>query len=172
MMRVPSPLRLAAVACGLGAAASLAGCGFTPLYATPGVSKGLSAISVSAPRGRVGYLLREDLDDQLGHDKSATPAYRLDLTLVQTRGPRGLTIADVAEYYDAGLTVQYKLTDIATGKVAHTGQVTTQVSYDDSGQAYADIAAAQDAQVRMAADAARRIQAQLQAWMLQQAPGG
>jgi len=161
----------ALAALSLAAAAScLAGCGFTPLYATPGISKGLASIEVAAPRGRVGYLLREDLDDALGRDKSAPATYRLDLTLAQTRGPRGLTIADVAEYYDAGLTVQYKLTEIATGKVARTGQVTSQVSYDDSGQAYADIAAAQDAQSRIAADAAQRIQAQLQAWILQQAP--
>jgi LPS-assembly lipoprotein len=164
----PPTLALAALA---AAATGLSGCGFTPLYATPGVSKGLASIEVAAPRGRVGFLLREDLDDALGHDKSAAPAYRLELTLVQTRGPRGLTIADVAEYYDVGLTVQYKLTDLATGKVTHTGQVTSQVSYDDSGQAYADIAAAQDAQTRIAADAAQRIQAQLQAWILRQAPG-
>jgi LPS-assembly lipoprotein len=163
-------VRLTLVA--LTIAPGLAGCGFTPMYATPGVSSGLAAIQVSAPHGRVGYLLREDLDDALGHDKSAAPAYRLDLTLVQTHGPRGLTIADVAEYYDLGLTVQYKLTSLATGKVAFSGQVTSQVSYDDSGQAYADIAAGQDAQNRIASDAARRIQIQLASWMTRQAPGG
>jgi LPS-assembly lipoprotein len=154
----------------LASAPVLAGCGFTPLYATPGVGKGLGTIEVAAPRGRVGYLLREDLDDALGRDRSAAPAYRLELTLVQSRGPRGLTRTDVADYYDVGLTVQYKLTEISTGKVAQTGQVTTQVSYDDSGQAYADIAAAQDAQNRIAAEAAQKIQIQLQAWMMRRAP--
>jgi LPS-assembly lipoprotein len=153
-------------------APALGGCGFTPLYATPGVTKGLAAIEVVAPHGRVGYLIREDLDDALGRDKSGPAAYRLELTLVQTRGPRGLTIADVAEYYDVGLTVQYKLTSLATGKVAYTGAVSSQVSYDDSGQAYSDIAAAQDAQDRIANDAAQRIQLELAAWMARQAPGG
>jgi LPS-assembly lipoprotein len=147
----------------------LGGCGFTPLYATPGVSAGLASIEVSAPKGRVGYLLREDLDDALGHDKAAPPAYRLEMTLVQSRGPRGLNIADVAEYYDVGLTVQYRLISIATGKVATSGAVTSQVSYDDSGQAYADISAGQDAQNRIASDAAQRIQVQLASWMHREA---
>jgi LPS-assembly lipoprotein len=151
-------------------APSMAGCGFTPMYATPGVSRGLAGIEVAAPHGRVGYLLREDLDDALGRDKGAPAAYRLDLVLVQSRGPRGLTLSDVAEYYDVGLTVQYKLTSLATGKAVYAGKVSSQVSYDDSGQAYADISAAQDAQSRIASDVARRIQVELAAWMTRQAP--
>ncbi len=156
---------------GLAAFAPLLGaCGFTPLYATPGLTKGLAAIEVQAPQGRVGYLLREDLDDALGHDKETKPAWRLELSLVQSRGPRGLTLTDVAEYYDLGVTVQYTLVRADTGKVVTKGQVTSQVSYDDSGAAYADIAAGQDAQTRVASDAARRIQIQLAAWMARQAP--
>jgi LPS-assembly lipoprotein len=167
-----SPRRFRLVVGAIAALApALAGCGFTPMYATPGVSAGLASIDVTAPHGRLGYLLREDLDDALGRDKSAPPAYRLELTMVQSRGPRGLNIADVADYYDLGLTVQYRLVSIVTGKVAASGAVTSQVSYDDTGQAYADIAAAQDAQGRVASDAAQRIQIQLASWMHRQAPG-
>jgi LPS-assembly lipoprotein len=155
----------------LALAPLLGGCGFTPMYATPGVSSGLASIEVSAPKGRLGYLLREDLDDALGRDKGAPPAYRLEMTLVSTRGPRGLNISDVAEYYDVGLTVQYRLVSIATGKVSASGAVTSQVAYDDSGQAYADISAAQDAQNRVASDVAQRIQVQLASWMHREAPG-
>jgi LPS-assembly lipoprotein len=169
-MRRPGPL-IAALSLAL-AGAGLTACGFTPLYATPGVSSGLTAIEVQAPHGRVGYLLREDLDDALGHDKDAKPAYRLEIVLVQTRGPRGLTLTDVAEYYDLGVTVQYALVSADTGKVVKRGQVTSQVSYDDSGAPYADISAGQDAQSRIASDAARRIQIQLAAWMAHQARAG
>ena len=140
---------------------SLEGCGFTPLYATPGVSSGLSSIQVVAPQGRVAYLLREDLDDALAHDKDAPPAYRLDFTVTETRGPRGLTINDVVERYELGLTVTYTLTAVATGKIAHSGEV----SYDESTQPYSGIAARQDTQDRAASDAARRIQLDLAAWM-------
>jgi LPS-assembly lipoprotein len=144
---------------------SLEGCGFTPLYATPGVSSGLSSIQVVAPQGRVAYLLREDLDDALAHDKDAPPAYRLDFTVTETRGPRGLTINDVVERYELGLTVSYTLTAVATGKIAHSGEVSSQVSYDESTQPYSGIAARQDTQDRAASDAARRIQLDLAAWM-------
>ena len=147
------------------ALAGLGGCGFTPLYATPGVSSGLSAINVVVPQGRVAFLLHQDLDDALGHDKSAPPVWRLDLTLVQGRDPRGLRLDDTAERYDLGLTVQFALTDLATGKVAHSGSVSTQVSYDAADAPYAGIAARQDSQNRAASDAARRIQIDLAAWM-------
>ncbi len=155
----------------LGVAVCLAGCGFTPLYGAPEITRGLSRIAVTAPPGRVGYLLGENLDDALGRDKTAPVAYRLDMTLAETRGPRGLTRTDVADYYDVGLTVRYSLVDIGTGKVVATGSVASQVSYDDSGQAYADIAAAQDADARIASDAARRIEIKIAAWMARQKPG-
>jgi LPS-assembly lipoprotein len=146
-------------------ALGLAGCGFTPLYATPGVSPGLAAIEVSAPKGRVGYLLRESLDDALAHDKDAQPRWRLDMEITSSRDPRGLRRDDVAERYELGITVRYILTEIATGKVAHTGAVTTEVSYDAADQPYAGIAARQDSQQRAAADAARKIHLDLVAWM-------
>jgi LPS-assembly lipoprotein len=170
--------RGAALTLSLGAVLTpLAGCGFTPLYAESGVASGLSSIQVEAPRGRVGYLLREALEDDLGRDKGAAPAYRLTMAVNETRGPRGLTIADVAEYYDIGLSVHYALISTRTGKVVTSGDVSSQVSYNDSGQAYGDIAAAQDADARAAADAASRIQMKLIAWVAkpnaqERPPGG
>ena len=96
----------------LVALAPLAGCGFTPLYARPGLGRELASVQVIAPQGRVGYLLREDLDDALGRDKAAAPRFRLEMTDLQTRDPRGLTLEDVAERYVLGLTVSYRLVDL------------------------------------------------------------
>lgn len=170
-MRASSRSGIAAAAVGLLAIAPLlSACGFTPLYAEQGVAKGLADIDVVSPQGRIGFLLHESLDDDLGHDKSAAPAYRLEMSLAQTRGPRGRTRTDVADYYDVGLTVHFTLISVASGRVACSGDVASQVSYDDSGQAYGDIAAAQDADSRVAADAARRIQIKLATWMARQAP--
>ncbi|MEP6967626.1 MAG: LPS assembly lipoprotein LptE [Pseudomonadota bacterium] len=160
------------------AAVGLAGCGFTPLYATPGVSSGLSSIEVVVPEGRVAFLLREDLDDALARDKAAAPAWRLDLAVAQTRDPRGLRADDVAERYELGVNVKYTLTEIASGRIAHIGQVASQVSYDAADAPYAGIAARQDSQQRAAADAARKIHLDLAAWMasrrtaLEPAPAG
>jgi LPS-assembly lipoprotein len=147
------------------------GCGFTPMYATPGLSSGLATIQVVAPQGRIGYLLQQDLEDALAHDKTAPPTWRLNMTLVQTRTPRGLSLNDVAERYDVGVTVKYTLTNLTTGKVAYSGQVVSQVSYDEADSPYAGIAARQDAQNRDASDAARRIQIQLAAWLARHPAG-
>ena len=147
------------------AAGGLGGCGFTPLYATPGLSKGLSSVQVVAPDGRVAYLLREALDDDLARDKDATPAWRLTFTVDQTRDPRGLTLNDYAQRYQVGVKVAYTLTNLSTGEVAHTGQVISEVSYDAANDPYAGIAARQDTQQRAAADAARKIEIDLAAWM-------
>lgn len=156
---------------GVCALLALAGCGFTPLYATQGVSPGLSSIQVIAPEGRVGYLLREDLDDELAHEKDAPPAYRLALVVSQTRDPRGLRQDNTAQRYEVGVTVRYTLTDAASGKVALTGQVTSEVSYDAADQPYAGIAAGQDTQRRAAADAARRIRLALSVWLAKRNAG-
>jgi LPS-assembly lipoprotein len=146
-------------------ALGLGGCGFTPLYGTPGLSKGLSSVQVSAPNGRVAYLVRESLDDDLARNKEAVPAWRLDFTVDQSRDPRGLTINDYAQRYQVGVTVTYKLTDLANGQVVHTGRAVSDVSYDAANDPYAGIAARQDSQQRAASDVARKIEIELAAWM-------
>ncbi len=155
----------------LAAAAPLGGCGFTPLYAAPGVAAGVTHIQVVAPQGRVGYLLREDLDDALGHAKGEAPKYRLEMVLNQVRQAHGLTANATAQRYELDLTVIYTLIDISTGKVATTGQVSSDVSYDSTVQPYAGIAARQDTQNRLASDAAQKIQVQIAAWLATHAAG-
>ena len=155
--------------------AALGGCGFTPLYATPGVGAGLSHIQVVAPpHDRVGYLLHEDLDDAFGHDAGAAPQYRLDMTLKEARTAHGLTANATAQRYELDMRVDYTLTEIATGKVVDTGFVISNVSYDSADQPYAGIAAGTDTQNRLASDAAHQeeLQVQVAAWMAAHARGG
>jgi LPS-assembly lipoprotein len=153
--------RAAAAVASLG----LSACGFTPLYAVPGVAGGLTHIQVVAPEGRVGFLLREDLDDAFGHAKGETPLYRLDMTLIQRRTAHGLTANATAQRYELDMRVEYTLTEIASGKVVHKGDVISNVSYDSADQPYAGIAARQDTQDRMASDAAQKIEVEIAAWM-------
>jgi LPS-assembly lipoprotein len=156
----------------LGCLAPLGGCGFTPLYAQPGVGADLSHIQVVAPEGRIGFLVRQDLDDALGHDQGAPPAYRLEMQLTQSRAAHGLNVENVAQRYELDMSVNYTLTDLATGKVATTGSVWSAVSYDSAAQPYAGIAARQDTQDRQAEDVANKIQLQLDAWMARAKSGG
>jgi LPS-assembly lipoprotein len=149
----------------LPAVLALGGCGFTPLYAQPGVAGGLTHIEVVAPKGRIGYLIRESLDDDLGRANGEAPLYRLEMALSEVRQAHGLNANDVAQRYEFDLKVTYTLTEIASGKVAHAGTIFSNVSYDSAAQPYAGIAAAEDAQNRLAADAAQKVELQVAAWM-------
>jgi len=143
------------------AAALLAACGFTPMYATPGLAPGLASIQVNVPHGRLAYLLGESLSDQLGRDRGAQPIYRLDVTVANRVFARGLNLDETAAYYENNLTVQYRLVDIATGRVLKTNSLPVEVTYAATDIPYAGIAAQEDAQQRAADEAAQRIRTDL-----------
>lgn len=149
----------------------LAGCGFTPLYAQPGVSPGLSSIETIAPQGRAGYLLRQSLDDLLVRDVGKPPAYRLQIDLRETRVPRGQRVDEAASRYELTLVAEWKLIVPATGAVAKQGVADAEVTFDRADQPYASIAGHQDAEERAAAELARKIQLQLADWMARGQPG-
>jgi LPS-assembly lipoprotein len=142
----------------------LASCGFTPLYATPGVVSNLAAIDVVAPQGRAGFLIRQHLDDAFGK-AGAQPAYRMNLSLGEARYPRGIRTDNVATRYEYVLTADYTLAALPSGAVAKKGRVRVELTYDSADQPYASIAAQQDAQDRATEEAARRIQLELAAWL-------
>ena len=151
---------LASIA-GAGAALGLTGCGFTPLYAKPGVTPGLAAIEVHAPHGRTAFLLGQDLDEAFARDRSAPPVYQLNFTVAEKRYPRGLRIDNVATLYETHVTVSYQLTEIATGRLVKGGVEPIQVVYDVADQPYAGIAAQQNSQERAASEASDRIRTDL-----------
>lgn len=146
-------------------AVGLAGCGFTPLYATPGVTQSLSAVEVEAPLGRSGYLIRQHLDDHLAKNHNVAPQWRMNVTLGEARYPRGVRIDNTATRYEYVLTANYILVNAVSGQPAKRGQVRVALTYDSADQPYASIAAQQDAQDRAAEEAARRIQMELAVWM-------
>jgi LPS-assembly lipoprotein len=146
---------VALMALGLGA------CGFTPLYATPGVTPALSHIEVVAPHGRTAYLLSQSLDDAFAKDRDAPPAYRLNIQITEHTFPRGLTLNNVAERYEGHLRVAYTLIDLSTGKTIKSDVEAVEVSYASTTQPYAGVAAEQDSEQRAADEAAERIRTNL-----------
>ena len=147
-------------------AVALAGCGFTPLYAAPGVVSSLASIEVVAPQGRAGFLIRQHLDDAFGASRSGgTAAYQMKLSLAEARHPRGVRTDNVATRYEYVLTADYVLASLPSGAPAKKGRVTVELTYDSADQPYASVAAQQDAQDRAAEEAARRIQLELAAWL-------
>ena len=144
------------------AALALSACGFTPLYATPGVTPGLAHIQVVVPHGRTAFLLGESLEDELGTDKAAAPAYKLTVTVSERIFPRGLNVNGVAERYEMHVRVDYSLVGVDDpAKVLIHGIDPVEVTYAETAQPYAGISAQQDAQQRAAATAAQHIRVDL-----------
>lgn len=144
---------------------ALAGCGFTPLYAAPGVSPGLSAIESVAPEGRTGFLLRQALDDAFARDASKPATWRLTMDLREIRTSRGMSVDGTASRYELVLVADWKLVSKATGAVVLQGESSTEATFDRADQPYAAIVANQDAQSRAASELARKIQLQLASWI-------
>ncbi len=142
------------------AASALSGCGFTPLYATPGMTPALASIDIVAPvndsgaTSREGYFLKTKLNDELGHDPETPSRYRLTTILKQSRIAQGQRVNNIASRYELDVTVSYILSDGVTGEVLTHGSVPVKVSYDSSDPPYATVAANQDAETRAAEQAA------------------
>jgi len=156
---------LAAGAIALSTLALSACAGFTPLYGRPGVEGGLTSIETVAAEGRAGYLLREQLDDALGHKQGDPAAYKLYFSVKEFRFARGVRLDNVANRYELRMTVGWRLMDAKTGKEATNGNTEVSVTYDSADQPYAAIAAQNDGQERAATEAARKIQLDLATWL-------
>jgi len=140
----------------------LAACaGFTPLYATPHVEPALRAVDLVTPQGRMGFLMRDRLNDELARDFAAPARYRLVLTIAENRIPRGIRINNVAAEFELDLRVGYDLVETATGQTLFRGAAPVTVFYAAADAPYAGIAAQQDAQERAAGQAAVLIRLEL-----------
>jgi LPS-assembly lipoprotein len=138
----------------------LTGCGFTPLYGETGVGSSLSRIAVSTQDDRLGYRVREQLEDALGRDGAQAPLWRLETALEQSRRPLGRRIDDTATRYQLTVRGAWTLTPVSGGApVAGVETVTT--TYAAADQPFAAIAAQQDGEERAAAELARLIRLDL-----------
>ncbi|MGZ9114045.1 MAG: LPS assembly lipoprotein LptE [Brevundimonas sp.] len=134
----------------------LSACGFTPLYGETGAGSALSRIAVSTQDDRLGYRVREQLEDALGRDGSQEPLYRLQTSLEQSRQSLGRRIDDTATRYELTVRGAWILTP-ANGGEPISGVETVTTTYAAADQPYAAIAAQQDGEERAAAELARLI---------------
>ena len=163
-------MRRALVLIAVAGAALLSGCGFTPMYGEMGIGAGLSRIAVTTPDNRLGYRLREQLEDAFGRDGSAQPLYRLTTEVTQERRPLGRRIDDTASRYELTVKADWTLTSASGGEPIKGSQTTT-TTYAAADQPYAAIAAQQDGEERAAAELSRMIRLDL-AQALNQGPAG
>jgi LPS-assembly lipoprotein len=148
------------LAIGLVALVGLSGCGFTPLYGEAGVGSSLSRIAVTTQDDRLGYRVREQLEDALGRDGAQTPLWRLEAVLEQSRRPLGRRIDDTATRYELTVRGTWTLTPTGGGS-AVSGIETVTTTYAAADQPFAAIAAQQDGEERAAAELARLIRLDL-----------
>ncbi|HZZ31832.1 MAG TPA: LPS assembly lipoprotein LptE [Phenylobacterium sp.] len=160
-----APAKLLLILGAAGASLALGGCGFTPLYAAPGVVPKLASINVIQPNGRAGFLIRQHLDDAFAKNRAGPAAYSMRLLLSEARYPRGVRTDNVATRYEFVLTADYTLANLPAGDLAKKGRVRVEVTYDSADQPYASIVAEQDAEDRATEEAARRIQLELASWI-------
>ena len=134
----------------------LTGCGFTPVYGDAGIGSSLSRIAVTTQDDRLGYRVREQLEDALGRNGAQAPLWRLQTTLEQSRRPLGRRIDDTATRYEMTVRGAWTLTP-ASGGSAVSGVETVTTTYAAADQPFAAIAAQQDGEERAAAELARLI---------------
>ena len=145
---------------GVAAALGLSACGFTPLYGDTGAGGALSRIAIATQDDRLGYRVREQLEDALGRDRSVAPLYRLETSIDQSRLPLGRRIDDTATRYELTVRGAWTLTPLAGGE-AVSGVETVTTTYAAADQPYAAIVAQQDGEERAAAELARLIRLDL-----------
>lgn len=147
-------------------ALALSGCGFRPLYGTMGANPAGQRIFASIyvepiDHERVGYDLRNRLIDLLrGPPRAQQAAYRLEVTVTETREGVALQNDATITRYDLAFTAEYKLTDAALNIVTQ-GQETTLESFDVAQSPYASLTGQQEAEKRAAQDIAEHIQIDL-----------
>lgn len=144
----------------LVAIVGLSGCGFTPVYGNAGVGSSLSRIAVTTQDDRLGYRVREQLEDALGRNGGQAPLWRLETTLEQSRRPLGRRIDDTATRYELTVRGAWTLTPVSGGP-AVSGVETVTTTYAAADQPFAAIAAQQDGEERAAAELARLIRLDL-----------
>ncbi len=154
-----------------GVAADLGGCA-TPLYASRGGALGadLKAIAVDPVPDRLGHYLRDDLLTNLnGTGSRPAPRYRLQLTTAERVQTALIDITTQRAQNASVVTdVTWKLLPMDGSTPIATGKTTSFATYDRSAQRYANIRAAQDAEIRDARALADQLTTQIAATLASQ----
>ncbi len=149
-------------------AAFLSACTVQPLYSSQPFSVGgqtvateeLASISVKPVKTRYAQQVRNNLIFGLAHGKGepSTPVYSLDLGVTElVQSAASIQVTRDQDEPSAGtvtLTADYRLTEVATGKVVGSGRRSISSSFDRPKQEFATYRAQIDAENRAARELA------------------
>ena len=127
----------------LGLSASIAGCGFTPVYGPDTAASTLSGrIFIEEPTTRAGHLVTQHIEARLGRSDPAP--YKLTLSVRQGTGGLGTTATGGTTRYHRTGYASYTLTNSTTGAMITSGTVQNFTGYSATGNTAATLAAERD----------------------------
>ena len=139
----------------------LQGCGFTPMYAKPGLGHRLADIAIDTPQTRTGYFLGQDLRQTLNSDETSEKTYTLKIVMSEDHFNIGYRIDDTSTRSEITSGVIYTLTDNRTGKAIYADHFTETVTYASTTSPFVGIVSQQNGQERLADAVSTRIQGAL-----------
>lgn len=150
----------------LGIVAWLGGCGFRPLLKqaddSSGVRDQLAAVEVPGLTGRVGFLVRDGLLDELNPTGADVPGrYRLDVQLRRRTSALGIQLDNTITRYNLTVVARFSLVDLSTGLPVYRAIVRRVASYNAIRAIYAEYSAELDAERRAAREVSNDISTQL-----------
>lgn len=138
----------------------IAACGFTPAYGPGGgATKLTGAVRVQDPGDKNGFDLVERLEERLGRPEAAR--YDLSYTITTQSVGVGITADNKTTRYNLKGVVDYTLTEQATGARVTGGRVQSFTAYSATGSTVAQLAAEEDAALRLMRILADQITARL-----------
>ena len=158
----------------LGLCAVLGSCGFRPLLraedAEPGVREELAAVEVPGLTGRIGYLVRDSLLEQLNPVGIQVPErYRLDIRLRERTSALGIQLNNTITRFNLTLTARFSLIDVSTRRILYRAVTRRVASYNAIRAPFAELSAERDAERRAAREVSTDIRTQLALHFVRQA---
>lgn len=151
----------------LGLGALLGGCGFRPLLKPAddepnGVREELAAVEVPQLSGRIGFLLRDGLLEQLNPTGREVPRrYRLEISLRSRTSSLGIQLDNTITRYNLTLVARVRLLDSASQRLLYRAVVRRVASYNAIRDPFAEFSTEQDAERRAAREVSHDIWNQL-----------
>jgi LPS-assembly lipoprotein len=123
----------------------------------------LSTIKVTVDGDRLAHYVKNELDFELTGGQPAGDNARFNLVVIPKERLAGYLV-DRAGFADSSTLIMeatYTLTEIGKPAPVMTGNAASSASYDRSGQRFANIRAARDAQIRNAKQIAEQIRREI-----------
>jgi len=153
--------------------ASLAGCGFHPLYADhghDGLDPAMASVEVQQIHDRLGQVLTNQLRDGFNpHSASVSARYQLEVSLITSQYDSALRSDGTASHTSIRITANYVLRSLADKKPVVTGKVQSDNGLDVLDNQYANTIGVQTEELRAVHDVGDQIREKVALYLRQTA---